>query len=71
MKNSIKVGDRVTGIEGRDSHGWHGIIKEIEPFGESQYYRVYWQEREELKNHGGAIVGMTPDQIRKTNGDLS
>jgi len=64
IETEIKVGDFVTGVEGRDSHGWHGTVKKVEqnPF----YYRVHWQEREKLGCSGGAILGMLPEQVKKT-----
>jgi len=61
---AIKVGDFVTGVEGRDSHGWHGTVKKVEQ--DPLYYRVYWREREEMGIPGGAVLGMLPEQIKKT-----
>jgi len=62
-ETAIKVGDLVTGVEGRDSHGWHGTVKAIEQ--NPLYYRVYWRERDEMGIPGGAILGMLPEQIKK------
>ena len=65
-ETAIKVGDLVTGVEGRDSHGWHGTVKAIETFnGDQLYYRVHWRERETLGCQGGATIGMLANQIKK------
>jgi len=63
IETEIKVGDFVTGVEGRYSHGWHGTIKKVEQ--NPLYYRVHWREREEMGIPGGAILGMLPEQIKK------
>lgn len=60
-QDGIQVGDLVTGVEGRDSHGWHGTVEKVER--NPLYYRVYWRERKEMGILGGAVLGMLPDQI--------
>jgi len=65
VPDSIQVGDLVTGVKGRDSHGWHGTVKKVEQ--NPLYYRVYWREREEMGIPGGAILGMLPEQICRPN----
>lgn len=63
--HAIKVGDLVTGVECRDSHGWHGTVKAIEQ--NPLYYRVYWQERKDMGIPGGPVIGMLPKQICRIN----
>ena len=64
IETEIKVGDFVTGVKGRDSHGWHGTVKKVEQ--NPLYYQVYWQERKEMGISGGPILGMLSEQIKKT-----
>lgn len=65
-----KVGDRVTGVPGRVSHGWHGTIKAIEPCKTCPggfYYRVHFKEREQSTElmRKQPIIGMNRDQFQQ------
>lgn len=65
-----RVGDKVTGVPGRASHGWHGTIKAIEPCKTcigGFYYKVWFREREEHTEANirrSPIIGMLRDQFQ-------
>ncbi len=72
---AFQVGDKVTGVEGRVSHGWHGEVKKVENHPElthlplGKYYQVYFDERannpdERAPQRRTPIVGMRGDQIQ-------
>ena len=72
----FRRGDYVTGVPGRRSHGWFGIIEDVTVKGydhinqcDRVIYFVDWYERsldEELKS---AVLSATPDHIQPWTGE--